>query len=149
MTSEDYRKITKLVTNEDLYHFAEKLCEKHGIDPAKDYCQTSDSPVMSSAARRQLYIHKARTLLRCGFFLGATELETLRIAEYLIVITKSIDNRLDYKHAYEELKIRNLEEKYSESAFYQLNVPFSEIERWVNQNGGYGVSIKHEETEMA
>ena len=147
MTSKDYRKLEELLSNKDIYDFAQRLCENEKIDPIKDYPQTTESVVMQSAARRRLYVSNSAGLLRRAIFLGATKPEVLRMAIYLVVLMHSMDNSLDYSKCALDMNIKALEKKYDRNAYYSLDVPYEELASVIERDKNYyGVIIKNEDS---
>ena len=147
MTTKEYNTILELLTNKDICGFADRMCRKGEVDPVKDYPQHVSSEVMLSAARRHMYLSRAIDLLRRMIFLGATGLEVLRASEYLMVLTKSIDNKLDYKGCERDLRIPDLERKYSRESFFAMNLPVEEFRHVITRdNGYYPVPIKEATT---
>lgn len=144
MTSADYNYVMGLLTNDDLYDFATRLCERYHIDPVKTYRQRAESEVMKGAAKRILYVSKAANLMRRGIFLGATVPEMLQMAQNLIVMVKAIDDKLDFRTCQSECDISNLEKKYSGNEFLSLNVELSEFKRVIERDNDFygGVKIK-------
>ena len=107
------------ISNAEVCKFAEKLCEKSGFVPKEHYPRRVDSKVMESAAERQLLVSRAINLLMRGFVLGATLPEMSRMSEYLIVLIRSIDEKLDYQLCEKELRIAELNDKYSGSDYLE------------------------------
>ena len=144
MTRETYRKLAEILSNQELYSFALRMCEAKGFDPAKEYPQSVDSEVIRSAARRHLYCYQTSETLRRAIFMGATEGEILRICEYLCVLQKSSDEqKLDFRRCASELGISFLEKKYSQRSFMNIDVPVDELEAVLKRdNGYYEVKIK-------
>lgn len=149
MTIKDYRNIQEnILTNNIICDFAERMCKKGEVNPIEDYPQKYGSDVMYSPARRHMYTVRAMDLLRRMIILGATGLEVLRASEYLMVIIKSIDNKLDYKNCENALNIKELEKKYSRDTFFSLNIPISEIKYAIERDKRYfPVPVKVEEEE--
>lgn len=147
MTTKEYNTILNLLSNKDICDFADRMCKKGEVDPVKDYPQHVNSDVMLSAARRHMYLSRAIDLLRRMIFLGATGLEVLRVSEYLMVLTKSIDDKLDYKGCEKDLHIPDLDRKYSRDSFFAMDLPLEELRYVITRdNGYYPVPIKEATT---
>ena len=143
MTSETYKKVMGILTDQEIYNFAERLCTYYKFDPLKQYPQTVDSEVLSGATKRMLYLHRASNILRRAIFLGGTNLEIFKIAQYLVVIMKAVDNKLDFRRCEKELDISGLSRKYSEDDFLALDISDEELEQVIyRDNNYYEVSLK-------
>ena len=93
-----------------------------------------------------LYIHRAVNLFRRAIFLGATELEVYQIAQYLTVLIKAIDHKLDFRQCEKDMHISELDQKYSEKAFMSLAISTADLEKVISRdNNYYEVSIKDED----
>ena len=137
MTTKEYRLAQEYLNNKDICDFADRMCKKAEIDPVTDYPQRSESEVMLSAARRHMYLCRAIDLMRRMIFLGATSLEVLRASEYLMVISGSIDHKLDYKQCESALKIQELDRKYSRESFFDMETPFEDLKHVIQRDSGY------------
>lgn len=143
MTSETYKRVMGILTDQEIYNFAERLCDHYKFDPLKMYPQKVNSEVMRGAASRMLYLHKASNLLRRAVFLGGTNLEIFKMAQYLVVIMKSVDHKLDFRLCEQDMGIPELERKYNENEFLSLDVDAETLENVIKRdNGFYEVNIK-------
>ena len=143
MTRGDYLKSIELLSNQDIYGFTERLCERMAFDAIKQYPQTVNSEVMKSAARKRMYVERVIDLIRRMIFLGATKQEMLRAAGYLMVMMKSMDNSLDYRSCEKDMLISELESKYSTKEFLSWDVTLEELQDVIKRDEGYyGVRIK-------
>lgn len=146
MTSETYNRVMKIMTDQEIYKFAQRICEHYQFDPIKEYPQTCDSEILSGSARRMLYLHKASNLLRKAVFLGGTNLEIFKICQYLVVLMKAVDNKLDFRLCEKETDISELNRKYSDNNFLALDVDVDELEKVLERDKDYyEVSIKNED----
>lgn len=146
MTSETYKRVVNLLTDQEIYSFAERLCAYYKFDPVKEFPQRVDSEILSGAARRMLYMHRASNLLRRAIFLGGTNLEIFKMAQYLVVLEKTADRPLDFRRCEKELDISGLNRKYNENDFLSLDVNVDELQNVISRdNEFYEVSIKNED----
>lgn len=146
MTSDVYKKAMNILTDREIYIFAEKLCKHYNFDPEKEYPQRVDSEVLSGASRRMMYQRRAADLMRRAIYLGGTKLEILKIAKYLIVISKTIDKPLDFRLCEREMDILELNRKYSQSEFLSLDISEEDLNRIIAKDTNYyEVSIKNED----
>ena len=146
MTSKDYRQLSEYLSNKDICSFAQRLCDHVGFDPIKAYPQTVNSKVINSAARKQLYVESAIIHIRSALFLGATKDEMVRFSSHLLVLMKSLENKLDYTKCSLEMDIPSLNKKYNNEELYALDIPFEDFKNAieVRDQDFYGVKIKDE-----
>lgn len=137
MTRGDYKQVMKLMTPQEAYDFSVKICQHFNEEPLTLYKQTADSEVMHGAATRALYTNKALNLLRRAIFLGATYPEILRISEYFCVVTKALEKKLDYKRCEKDMRISDLEQKFSQKDFLSLPFDYSVMKRTYEKAMGY------------
>lgn len=143
MTSEDFRKSQGILTGPELYDFAKRLCEQKHIDPAKDFPKTSTSEVLTSAARRRMYIGNAANMLRRAIFLGATMPEVLCLSEYFLVVFDAVEKELDFRKCALELNVSAIGKKYGQSDFLSMDVTAEDLQRVIERDADYyGVPIK-------
>ncbi len=145
MTNKEYDLVRQKLSNQELVLFAKQICEQNDIDPIQDYPQTSNSTVMKTAARRQMYLSKAIDLLRRMIFLGGMKNEILRASVYLMVILHSIDKSLDYRECGNLMRITELENKYTLGEVLTCGIEPESIEESVRRTNEFcGVNIKCE-----
>lgn len=146
MTSEIFKKAMSILTDQEIFSFAKRLCDYCGFDPAVQYPQKSDSEILSGTGRRILYMHRAANLLRRAIFLGGTQLDIFKISQYLVVLNNAVSDKLDFRHCEKELDIAGLNNKYSENEFLSLDIDEDELNQVINRdNNYYEVSIKNED----
>ena len=65
------------------------------------------------------------------------------MAQYLVVIMKSVDHKLDFRLCEQDMGIPELERKYNENEFLSLDVNAETLENVIKRdNGFYEVNIK-------
>ena len=145
MTNGDYRKLGELLTNEDIVHFAVRVCDHFHTDPITMYRKTTRSEVMRSAARRQLYVGQTINLIRRAIFLGSNTIDMLKMCTHLVVLLNSIEKELDFRQSGLTNEISDLEKKYSVTDILTMDIPIEDFAQvLVRDQDFYGVPLKED-----